>query len=95
MIMLLIFSMLVGAVLAQRFKIMILIPASGITLIGAIGTGVAQDYTAWWIILTIAAGGASLQFGYVIGLVMRHVLEAPKEEADALRSGTSVRRPAR
>lgn len=95
MIMLSTFWLLVGAVLAQRFKIMILMPATAIMLAPMVGIGIAQDYTAWSIILTIAAAGASLQVGYLVGLAMRHVLEAPREEAEALRSGTSVRGPVR
>ena len=66
-------SLLVGAVLAQRFKIMILIPAIGIMLVAAVGAGVAQAHTVWWTILMIAAAGASMQVGYVIGLGIRHV----------------------
>lgn len=61
-------SLLVGAVLAQRFKIMILIPATGIMLVVAVGAGVAQAHTVWWTILMIAAAGASMQVGYIIGL---------------------------
>jgi len=95
MIMLATFGLLVGAVLAQRFKIMTLIPVTAMMLVPVAGVGIAQDYTAWWMVSAIAAASASLQAGYVIGLVMRHVLEAPRGEADALRSGTSVRRPAR
>ena len=94
MVMLSIISVLFGAVLAQRFKVFILIPATGIVFLAAIGAGVAQAYSVWWSILTIAAAGASLQVGYVIGLGMLHVLEAPREEVVAPRSGTSVRNPA-
>ena len=39
-------SFLVGAVLGQRFKIVILIPTFAIVLAFAVGTGVAHDQTA-------------------------------------------------
>ena len=82
-------SLLVGAVLAQRFKIMILIPATGIMLVAAVGAGVAQAHTVWWTILMIAAAGASMQVGYL--LASAHILEVPTERAEAIRPGTSAR----
>lgn len=92
--MLSIISVLSGAVLAQRFKVFILIPATGIVFLAAIGAGVAQAYPVWWSVLTIVAAGASLQLGYIIGLGMHHVLKASPEEVVAPRSGSSVRNPA-
>jgi hypothetical protein len=91
MLLLAMISLLVGAVLAQRFKIMILIPAIGIMLVAAVGAGVTQAHIVWWTILMIAAAGASMQVGYVIGLGIRHILEAPTERAEAIRRGTSAR----
>ena len=87
MIMLSIISLLVGAVLAQRFKIMVLIPAAGIML----GAGAVFAYSGWWTILVIAAAGASMQVGYIIGLVIRRVLEAPGESVQPFRPNTSAR----
>ena len=55
MLLLAMISLLVGAVLAQRFKIMILIPATGIMLVAAVGAGGAQAHTVWW--TQPAAGG--------------------------------------
>jgi len=87
--MLSIISVLIGAVLAQRFKVFILLPAAAIMLVVALGTGIAQANSVWWSFLTIVAAGFSLQLGYLIGLGLRHVLEAPKEQV-VHRSGTSV-----
>ena len=95
MIMFAMISLLVGAVLAQRFRIMIVIPATGIMVVVALGAGVAQGYTVWWTISMIAAAGASMQVGYIIGLGIRHVLEAPGESTQAFRPGTSARHPVR
>jgi ABC-type transporter Mla maintaining outer membrane lipid asymmetry permease subunit MlaE len=95
MLLLAMISLLVGAVLAQRFKIMILIPATEIMLVAAVGAGVAQAHAVWWTILTIAAAGASMQLGYVIGLGILHILEAPTVRAEAFRPGTSGRHPVR
>jgi hypothetical protein len=96
MIMLAIVSSVTGAVLAQRFKIMILIPATAIALAAALGTGVAQTQTAWWTIVMAAAAGVSMQVGYIIGLCIHYVVEAPlTERPDAFRPGASARHPVR
>ena len=56
MILLAVISLLVGAVLAQRFKVMVLVPATGFMLVAAMGTAFVQAHTAWWTILVAAAG---------------------------------------
>jgi membrane protein DedA with SNARE-associated domain len=80
MMMLAIVSLLTGALLAQRFKILILIPATVIVLLVAVGTGVVQAHTTWWIMLMAAAASTSMQVGYAIGISIRHVLDAPVAE---------------
>lgn len=76
MILLSMVSFLVGALLGQRFKVMVLMPAITIVLVLAVGTGVTLDYTAWSIVLTAAAASTSLQIGYLIGIGIHHVLMA-------------------
>ena len=96
MILLAAISLLVGAVLAQRFKITVLVPATAFMLVAAVGTGFVQAHTAWWTILIAAAEVASLQVGYFIGLGIRCVLEAPLSETPrSFRpSASSARHPA-
>ena len=97
MILLAAISLLVGAVLAQRFKVMVLVPATGFMLVAAMGTAFVQAHTAWWTILVAAAGVASLQIGYFIGLGIRCVLEeAPLSETPRSfkPSASSARHPA-
>jgi len=97
MIWLAIIGLLVGAVLAQRFKIMVLVPATAMALAAAASTGLVQVHSAGWTISIAAAGIASLQIGYFIGLGIRHVIEAPVSEAPrSFRpSASSARHPAR
>ena len=97
MILLVIISLLVGAVLAQRFKIMVLVPATAILIVAAVISGFMQSHNASWTILIAAAGGVSMQIGYIIGLGIRYVLEAPLSETSRSfkASASSVRRPAR
>jgi len=68
-------SLLVGALLAQRFRVMVLIPASAIVLVLAFATGVTPAHTAWSIVLVVGAAAISMQIGYfVIGTGIRCVL---------------------
>jgi hypothetical protein len=69
-------SLLVGALLAQRFRIIALVPATLTVLVVAIGAGVAQVSSAWWIVGMIAAASASIQVGYFVGMLIQHGLSA-------------------
>jgi hypothetical protein len=69
-----IISLSVGALLAQRFKIIVLVPATFAVLVLAIGAGVAQASSAWLIVLTIAAASVSIQVGYFVGMLIQHGL---------------------
>jgi membrane protein DedA with SNARE-associated domain len=69
-------SLLVGALLGQRFKVMVLMPATAILLILAVGIGVTHAQTAWSIVLMAAAAATSMQIGYLIGIGIHHVLAA-------------------
>ena len=74
-------SVLAGAVLAQRFKVVVLLPATAMVLAGVAGTAVVQVHTAWWSVAMAAAGISGMQLGYFIGLWLRFVLEAAASEA--------------
>ena len=76
MITLSIVSFLVGAVLGQHFKVLILMPTTAILIVLSVATGLTQSHSAWWIVLTVAAAAASIQIGYLIGIGIRHVLTA-------------------
>ena len=69
-------SFLVGAALAQRFKVIVLMPATVIVLGLSLATGVAHAQTAWWIALMAAAAATCLQIGYFVGMGVRQVLAA-------------------
>jgi hypothetical protein len=76
MLILTIVSLLVGAMLGQRFKVLVLMPATAILLVLAVGTGVTQVQTTWSIFLMVAATATSVQIGYLFGIGIRHVLPA-------------------
>ena len=83
MIWLSIISLAVGALL-QRFKIIVLVPATLMVVVVAIGAGVVQTSGAWLTILTIAAASVSIQVGYFVGMLIQYglaVLLATKSSA--------------
>jgi hypothetical protein len=90
-------SLLVGMVLGQRFKVLVLMPTIAIALILVIGVGVARADTVWWIVLMAVAAATSLQIGYLVGIGIRHALvaaRASRTPATSITGSTSARRPA-
>ena len=66
-------SLSVGALLAQHFRIIVLVPATFTVLIIAIGAGAAQASSAWLIVGMIAAASVSMQAGYLLGMLFQHL----------------------
>ena len=70
-------SLLVGAVLALRFKIFILVP----TIIAAwailTGIGLVWEITAAWVVLEIAVVTTALQVGYIATLLTEGLAVRP------------------
>jgi hypothetical protein len=85
-------SFLVGAALAQRFKIMVLIPALATVLTLAVGIGVTNAYTSWSIVVTAATAATSMQIGYLIGMSIHGLLAAASSRSAP---STSARHSAR
>jgi hypothetical protein len=67
-------SLMIGVVLARRFKVLILAPAFLLTLALAVGTGLARTDAAWSIVSTALVVIVGLQIGYLFGSGMRHVM---------------------
>lgn len=87
--------LIAGMVLGQRFKVLVLLPASSFALIIVVVAGIANAETGWSIALQSAAGLISLQIGYIAGIALRHSLIASR--AARLRSSgltSPMRRPA-
>ena len=76
MIWLSIVSLLVGALLAQRFRIIVLVPATLAVVVIAIGAGVAHASSVWSIVGMIVAASVSIQAGYFVGMLIQHGLGA-------------------
>jgi NADH:ubiquinone oxidoreductase subunit 6 (subunit J) len=89
-------SFLFGAVMGQRFNVVVLVPAVAVMLVLSVGAGFAHPQAAWWITRTAAAGAICLQCGYFAGIAIRHFLAAePSGESSPLaRAETSTRHAA-
>ena len=85
-------SFVVGAALAQRFKIMVLVPAVATVLTVAVGIGATNAYTAWSIVVTAVIAATSMQIGYLIGMSIHGLLAGASSRSAP---STPVRHPAR
>jgi hypothetical protein len=74
MIWLSIVSLTAGALLAHRFKIIVLVPATLMVALLAVGAGLAQTRGVWSILLMIAATSVGLQIGYFAGILIQYGL---------------------
>jgi len=89
MMILALISLLAGAALGMRFKVLVLVPAIGFTLLVAAGTGLGRGDSLGTVLLMAAAAVASLQIGYFGGGIIRYVMSA------ARLSGLRTAHPAR
>jgi hypothetical protein len=64
----LVIAALVGATLALRFKVLVLIPAIGIAVALVVAIGIAQNLGGWSITLGTVLAAVALQFGYLSGI---------------------------
>ena len=67
---------LIGAALGLRFKVLILVPATAISLVLIMGIALISANGLAWAIMSAVVGTISLQFGYLGGLVTGVVLAA-------------------
>jgi hypothetical protein len=89
-----ILSLLVGAVLAQRFKVMVLLPATVMVIMAAAGIGLTQSSIGSTMLIA-AAGGLSMQVGYLFGIGLRYLLETRSTESpQPVRASASARHSA-
>jgi membrane protein DedA with SNARE-associated domain len=69
-------SLAVGGLLAQRFKIIVLVPATFVVVVVAIAVGVAQTSAVWSTILIMASASVGIQIGYFLGMLIQYGLGA-------------------
>ena len=69
-------SFLAGAVLGQRFKVFILLPAISLAVICTITAGIARAQDVWSIAMAAVYITTALQIGYLIGTGIRCLIAA-------------------
>ena len=97
MMILAIISLLVGMVLGQRFKVLILGPAILLAFLTVISIGIARGDSAWTVVLTTIMVNVGLQTGYLLGISIRRSLasaHASKQRTETLANTLRPQRPA-
>jgi membrane protein DedA with SNARE-associated domain len=64
-------NLAVGGLLAQRFRILVLAPATFVMVVITIAVGVAQTSSAWSIISTTVSASVGIQIGYFFGMLIQ------------------------
>jgi hypothetical protein len=94
MMTLMLISLLFGAALGQRFKVLVLIPGMGIVLPTVIAAGIFRADQFGQIIYGAIAATVSLQIGYLAGIALYYLMVVSR--ASDLDTGSdSSRAPAR
>jgi hypothetical protein len=85
-------SLLLGMVLGQRFKVLALVPIIAVWLLVATGVGIVRYGELGPTLLLAALAVASVQIGYLTGVVIRYSLVGTR--ASGLRTA-SISQPTR
>jgi len=80
MMILILLSVLVGAVLGLRFKVFVLVPVICGALAIAVVEGIAGGDGLWRLVFAMTVIAASLQLGYILGIVIRFVMGAARAD---------------
>jgi membrane protein DedA with SNARE-associated domain len=65
-------SLMAGGLLAQRFKIIVVAPATFVVVVVAVAVGIAQTNSFWSIILMMATASVGIQIGYFLGMLIQY-----------------------
>jgi hypothetical protein len=74
MMTLMLICLLLGAVLGQRFKVLVLIPATAVVLPFVAAAGVVQTDPYGQIAIAAIVASVSLQLGYLAGIALRYLM---------------------
>lgn len=72
-------SLCVGAAAGMRFRVFVLFPLIILSFIVVTAWGLAQSQTGWSILLMDLVGAASLQVGYLTGLVPNFLIISARQ----------------
>ncbi len=68
-------SVLIGALLGGRYKVMVLVPLIGIILVVTLAAGYASDAGGWSTLLIGLVIAGCVQLGYVLGVLSKYLLD--------------------
>jgi hypothetical protein len=88
-------AIIIGALLGQRFKVFILVPAIAISSAATFGIGIAHNSSLWSILLATVLAISALQMGYLGGVIIRFVSAGVQVHKDSHGIIATVQRPAR
>lgn len=88
-------AIIIGALLGQRFKVFILVPAIAIGSAATFGIGMAHSNSLWSIALAMVLVISALQMGYLGGIVIRFVSAGAQVGKDSHGMIATLQRPAR
>ena len=74
MLILSLISLLAGALLGMRFKVLILVPAICLALLAILAVGISSSVSFSFIALAMVLAAACLQLGYLIGIAARYAM---------------------
>ena len=69
---------LLGAVLGQRFKVLVLVPGMAVVLPFLAATGIVRADPLGQIAIAVIFAAVSLQLGYLAGITLRHLMVLPR-----------------
>jgi UPF0716 family protein affecting phage T7 exclusion len=69
-------SLAAGCLLAQRFKIIVVVPATFVVVVIAVAVGIAQTSGVWSTILMMATASVGIQIGYFLGMLIQYGVSA-------------------
>jgi len=88
-------GLLIGTILGQRFKALVLVPAVLLIVLLAICAGIVGTNPAWSVGACAAMALVGLQFGYLLGIGIRYLrVLARANRLAALRAGFPIHRDA-
>jgi hypothetical protein len=85
-------SLAIGALLALRFNIFALVPATLVVMVVAIGAGGAQTGGVWSTVLMTATASVAIQIGYFLGMLVQCGLDALRARRSSYLSNTRTGR---
>jgi hypothetical protein len=84
-------SIIIGALLARRFTVFVLVPTVALDLVLVTTVGVAQGDDVWSVVLAMFVSTIGLQLGYFAGTATVHLVASARTSDASAHTPDSVR----